>query len=143
MSLFDSFNTLFYAYNKMLTTSCASEGYHEITVANYQYLLAIFNAKHITTTKLSELLGIKKSSVTQMIHILISKGYVQKIKNENDKRSFILDLTAKGTKLMESEENIYISFLNNICKSLSTEELNQLDYLLNKMVREVEHLDGK
>ena len=141
MLLIDSFNTLFYAYNKMLNTSCKIEGYDEITVAGYQYLIAVFDAKQITITKLAEILGVKKASVTQMIHNLISKGYVKKVKDDSDRRSSIIELTDKGNKLMESEESVYQSFMNQICKSLDTQDLIQLEHLLAKLVKGVQRLD--
>jgi len=143
MSLIDSFNTLFYAYNKMLNASCKIEGYNEITIASYQYIIAVFDAKQITITKLSEILGVKKASVTQMIHSLMSKGYVKKEKDDSDRRSSIIKLTEKGNKLMESEESVYQSFMNQICKSLDTQDLKQLEHLLTKLAKEVQRIDAK
>ena len=143
MSLIDSFNTLFYAYNKMLNTSCKIEGYNEITVSSYQYLIAIFDAKQITITKLSEILGVKKASVTQMIHSLMSKGYVKKSMDDSDRRSSIIELTDKGNKLMESEESVYQSFVNQICKSLDTQDLKQLEHFLTIMAKGVQRLDAE
>jgi len=143
MSLIDSFNTLFYAYNKMLNASCKIEGYNEITVASYQYIIAIFDSKQITITKLSEILGVKKASVTQMIHSLMSKGYIKKAKDDSDRRSSIIELTDKGNKLMESEESVYQSFMNQICKSLDTQDLKQLEHLLAKLAKGVQRLDAE
>ena len=143
MSLIDSFNTLFYAYNKMLNASCKIEGYNEITIASYQYIIAVFDAKQITITKLSEILGVKKASATQMIHSLMSKGYVKKEIDDSDRRSSIIKLTEKGNKLMESEESVYQSFMNQICKSLDTQDLKQLERLLTKLAKEVQRLDAK
>jgi DNA-binding MarR family transcriptional regulator len=143
MSLIDSFNTLFYAYNKMLNVSCKIEGYNEITVASYQYLVAVFDAKQITITKLAQILGVKKASVTQMIHSLMSKGYVKKAKDDSDRRSSIIELTDKGYKLMESEESVYQSFMNQICESLDTQDLKQLEHLLTKLAKGVQRLDAE
>lgn len=141
MSLIDNFNTLFYAYNKMLNKSCQIEGYNEITVASYQYLIAIFDTKQVTITKLAGILGVKKASVTQMIHSLMSKGYVKKTKDDNDSRSSIIKLTDKGNKLMESEESVYQSFMNQVCRSIDSQELKQLEDLLTKLAKGVQTLD--
>jgi DNA-binding MarR family transcriptional regulator len=141
MSLINSFNTLFYDYNKILNKSCKIKSYNEISVASYQYLIAIFDAKQITITKLSEVLGLKKASVTQMIHSLMAKGYVKKDKDELDRRSSIIELTDKGNKLMELEENVYKSYMDHICKSLNKQELVQLDGLLSKLAKGVQSLD--
>lgn len=143
MSLIDSFNTLFYAYNKMLNTSYKIEGYDEITVASYQYLIAVFDAKQITITRLADILGVKKASVTQMIHSLISKGYVKKAKDDSDKRSSIIELTDKGNKLIESEESVYQAFMNQICQSLDSQDLKQLEHLLTKLAKGVQRRDAE
>ena len=143
MSLIDSFNIVFYAYNKMLNESCKIEGCNDITVPSYQYLIAVFDAKQITITKLSEILGVKKASVTQMIHSLMSKGYVKKAKDDSDRRSSIIELTDKGYKLMESEESVYQFFMNQICESLDTQDLKQLEHLLTKLAKGVQRLDAE
>lgn len=141
MSLIDSLNAIFHAYNKMLNKSCKVDGYNEISFASYQYLIAIFDAKQITITKLSEVLGLKKATVTQMIHSLMAKGYVKKAKNDLDRRSSIIELTNKGYKLMESEESVYKSYMDQMCKSLNEQELVQLESLLAKLAKGVQSLD--
>lgn len=143
MGLIDSFNTLFGAYNKMLNTYCKNDGYNEITVASYQYLIAVFDAKQITITKLSETLGVKKASVTQMIDGLVGKGYIKKVKSINDKRSSLIELTEKGSKLMESEDSIYKEFTQRISKLLTPQELEKLEELLLKLAQGVENFDSE
>lgn len=141
--MIDSFNTLFSAYNKMLNTYCKNDGYNEITVSSYQYLIAVFDAKQITITKLSETLGVKKASVTQMIDGLVAKGYVKKVKNTNDKRSSLIELTEKGSKLMESEDSIYKLFTERMSKLLTPQELGELENLLMKLAQGVEDFDAE
>lgn len=123
----------------MINTNCKIEGYDDLSVNNYQYIIAIYDAKQITTTKLSEILGFKKASVTQMVQALIEKGYVRKSKNANDKRSSIIELTEKGVSLMKSEETIYDFFIERIKKVLTKEELNMFESLLDKVVEGVKN----
>lgn len=139
MSIIENFNSLLYIYNKMINTNCKIEGYDDLSVNNYQYIIAIYDAKQITTTKLSEILGFKKASVTQMVQALIEKGYVRKSKNANDKRSSIIELTEKGVSLMKSEETIYDFFIERIKKVLTKEELNMFESLLDKVVEGVKN----
>lgn len=138
MSWVDSFNQLFYAYNRMMNASSNCNGHSEITVASYQYLAAIFDATQITVTGLSEVLGVKKASVTQMIDSLSHKGYIKKTINDGDKRSYVIELAEKGKRLMESDNNIHKQFEERITKSLDPHELKQLEKLLAKLTAEVQ-----
>jgi len=138
MSWVDSFNQLFYAYNRMMNASCNRDSHSEITVASYQYLAAIFDATQITVTGLSDVLGVKKSSATQMIDSLSHKGYVKKSLNDGDKRSYVIELTEKGKRLMESDDNIHKQFEERITKSLDPHELEQLEKLLARLTAEVQ-----
>jgi len=141
MVLMDSFNAFLYAYNKMLNNYCKNDCYNEITAASYQYLMAIFDSKQITVTKLAGNLGIKKASVTQMIDSLMSKGYVEKVKCSCDKRSAFIKLTDKGENLIESENAVYKAFTERIGKTLTLQETEQLEALLIKLTKEVQEFD--
>ena len=106
-----------------------------MSLNSYQYIVTIYDSNEITTTKLSELLGLKKASVTQMLQNLEEKGYVIKEPNKDDKRSSIIKLTEKGRSLIRDEESIYNKFETNMQKLLTEDELIQLEDLLYKLSR--------
>lgn len=135
MSLIDSFNLLFNTYNKFLNENFKTDGYNDLSINAYQYIVAIYDAKEITTTRLSELLGLKKASITQMLQSLEQKGYIGRKTSEYDKRSSIIKLTEKGQFLMRTEESVFSHFESKIHKSLTEDELLQLEHLLYKLSR--------
>lgn len=135
MSLIDSFNLLFNTYNKFLNENFKTDGYNDLSINAYQYIVAIYDAKEITTTRLSELLGLKKASITQMLQSLEQKGYIGRETSEYDKRSSIIKLTEKGQFLMRTEESVFSHFESKIHKSLTEDELLQLEHLLYKLSR--------
>ncbi len=135
MALIDSFNLLFSSYNKFLNQNFKTERFSDLSLNSYQYIVTIYDSNEITTTKLSELLGLKKASVTQMLQNLEEKGYVIKEPNKDDKRSSIIKLTEKGQSLIRDEESIFIQFETNMQKLLTEDELIQLDHLLYKLSR--------
>lgn len=135
MALIDSFNLLFSSYNKFLNQNFKSERFNDLSLNAYQYLVSIYDSNEVTTTKLSELLGLKKASVTQMLQNLEEKGYVIKEPSRNDKRSSIIKLTEKGQSLISDEESIFFQFEENMRKLLSENELIQLEHLLCKLSR--------
>ena len=135
MALIDSFNLLFSSYNKFLNQNFKTERFSDLSLNSYQYIVTIYDSNEITTTKLSELLGLKKASVTQMLQNLEEKGYVIKEPSKDDKRSSIIKLTEKGQSLIRDEESIFIQFETNMQKLLTEDELIQLDHLLYKLSR--------
>ena len=135
MALIDSFNLLFSSYNKFLNQNFKTERFSDLSLNSYQYIVTIYDSNEITTTKLSELLGLKKASVTQMLQNLEERGYVIKEPNKDDKRSSIIKLTEKGQSLIRDEESIFIQFETNMQKLLTEDELIQLDHLLYKLSR--------
>ncbi len=141
MAIIENINVLINAYNKMFYARSKIDGYNEITVASYQYLFAISDHKRITVTKLSEIVNVKKASVTQMIDSLMRKDYVKKVKSINDKRSSLIELTDKGRMIVESEDSIYRSFMQRIGKSLTSQELEQLDNILTKLTKEIKNFN--
>lgn len=136
MSLIKNFNTLFYEYNKLANKKGNEE---DISLSALQYVMAIYDFTDVTVTKLSKILGIKKSSVTQMIDNLLKNDYVTKIDNPNDNRSSFIKLTEKGIKVMELEDEIYTQFIDNIGAILSKEEYSQLEYIMAKIANEVKN----
>jgi len=135
MSLIDSFNLLFSSYNKFLNQNFKTDRFNDLSLNSYQYIVTIYDSNEITTTKLSELLGLKKASVTQMLQNLEERGYVNKEPNKDDKRSSIIKLTEKGRSLIRDEESIYNQFETNMQKLLTEDELIQLEDLLYKLSR--------
>jgi MarR family transcriptional regulator for hemolysin len=66
---------------------------------NYYALLLIEQAEgDITQQELADLLDTDKVSIVRIIDYLSDNGYVNRIKNANDRRKYSLKLTAKAKK---------------------------------------------
>ena len=63
----------------------------------------------VTPLMVSEFLRVKKPSVTPLIQTLIKKGYVTKQRSQVDKRSYTLQVTERGSRLLEEVEADYLS----------------------------------
>jgi len=55
----------------------------------------------LTASELSDLLKITPAGVTHLVNPLEKFGYVKRLKDPNDRRIVLVDLTAKGTALAE------------------------------------------
>lgn len=133
ITLYEAYKT----YNKRLSSLFSKEGYGEITANSCQYLhmVSVLNKYEdwATITGLSNRLGVKKSSVIQMINNLLKSGYLTKKNKDADRRGFALELTEKGLEILRLEEVFSNNFLNYFCDTLSPEEMQALESIAKKI----------
>ena len=60
------------------------------------------NHQKINTARLSDLLGVSKSAISQTINSMETKGYVRRILSTEDRRQPSVMLTESGLKMLES-----------------------------------------
>ena len=142
MQLIDSFNSLYNTYNKYLNENIITDAYADLSMNAYQYIVVIYDKKEITTTALANILGLKKSSVTQMLQSLEEKGYVEKLPSDSDKRSTLIKLTPKGNDVMLAEEKAITHFESKIKKILTEKELLTLESLFLKLAEGIANDDN-
>jgi len=133
ITLYETYKT----YNKHLSSFFSKEGYGEITANNCQYLhmVSVLNKYEnaATITGLSNRLGVKKSSVIQMVNNLLKSGYLIKKNKDADRRGSALELTEKGLEIIRLEEVFSNNFLNYFCDTLSPEEMQALESIAKKI----------
>ncbi|MCX7714109.1 MAG: MarR family transcriptional regulator [Clostridia bacterium] len=80
----------------------------------------------VTTSLLSEHLGITKPAVSQMINILENKHYVKREIDKDDKRVYCLALTDLGMDLLRQEGEQYMHIMNKLFDRLGKENTEKL-----------------
>lgn len=133
ITMYEAYKT----YNKYLSSEFSKEGYSEITANSCQYLHMVSTLNKYenlaTITGLSNRLGVKKSSVIQMVNILFKSGYLVKKNKDTDRRGFALELTEKGLEIIRLEEVFSNNFLDYFCDTLSPEEMQTLENISKKI----------
>lgn len=84
--------------------------------------------------ELMDKLAISSGGVTVMSDKLIERGLIQRIKNEQDRRSIFLDLTDQGRELYLTIERDWNVVMNKIFDVLSDVEVAILRELFTKLV---------
>lgn len=137
ITLYEAYKT----YNKHLSSFFSKEGYSEITANSCQYLhmVSVLNKyeNSATITGLSNRLGVKKSSVIQMVNNLLKSGYLIKKNKDTDRRGYALELTEKGMEIIRLEEVFSHNFLNYFCDTLSPEEMQTLENIAKKISEKI------
>ncbi len=73
-------------------------------------------------------------SMTRMIDRLVKKGLLKRVRDEADRRSVRLELTAKAQKLTEKLPAVAARALNHLLRGFSRAELDHLKGLLDRML---------
>lgn len=97
----------------------------------------------MTVSDISELVGVTKSAVSQIISSLEDKGYIYKVKSDEDKRRMYLALTERGEKIAEAINGLYNRRLNYIRKNFGEEEFDEFVRLFIKYIELCDSIDWK
>ena len=77
-------------------------------------------------------------SMTRMIARLVKKGLLKRVRDEEDRRSVRLELTAKARKLTEKLPAVAARSLNRLLRGFNRAELDTLKGLLGRMLANAE-----
>lgn len=86
--------------------------------------------KPVTPIRLSLRMGISKSAVSRLIEQIQSKGLIQKNESEKDKRSYSLELTENGRRVLKSAYFYYVEPISKLEKKLGKNQCRELFRLI-------------
>ena len=87
----------------------------------------------INMSTLSHRIGVDNSTLTRLIDILIRNKIVRKIRNPNDRRSFIILLTKNGEKLQNKIEQEIDRFGSKIYSKIPMEDQDEIKEVLSTL----------
>ena len=103
----------------------------------FEALKLLAREDNVTPGRISEVLDIKPSSVTQIIKKLEQAGTVIREKSKNDSRVTVVKITDKGKESLETHGSIGGTLKDVLFKDFSDSELDNLDEYLERMVNNV------
>ncbi len=108
------------------------ERFSELSMRQMFYLNTIIRMGHPTFSDLARELNVSKPSVTANVGTLIKKGYVAKVQDHEDLRSFHIVTTQKAHDFDELHQNVHKSLAHHLAARLNPGEVEQLAALLAK-----------
>jgi len=108
------------------------ERFSELSMRQMLYLNTIIRMGHPTFSDLARELNVSKPSVTANIGTLIRKGYVAKVQDHEDLRSFHIVTTQKALDFDELHQNVHKNLAHHLAAQLNANEVEQLAALLAK-----------
>ena len=97
-----------------------------ISLAEYKAVMEIKTTERVTCNVLSKKMGLSPSRGSRIIDGLVRKGYLLRVTNPEDRRSFVLSLSSKGAKIKDDIERERNNCEKRIREKLSTNELNAI-----------------
>ena len=96
-------------------------------------MMLLWEKDGMTQNEIAEKLYKDKTNIARMASNLENKGFIQRVPNQEDRRSLKLYLTAKGKELGQSVIPMAEEFNQQVCKGITDDELKELRRILGKM----------
>ncbi|AJA49906.1 transcriptional regulator, MarR/EmrR family protein [Clostridium pasteurianum DSM 525 = ATCC 6013] len=124
---------------KNLNTHLSENELKNFSNNDYYYLTTIYYLKKPNFSEIAEALGLTKPAISIIIKKLTKMDLIEKKQSDEDRRIYYVNLTEKGKKIVEGDEELYSKF-DLLIKSLLKDD-NQygiVDDLLGKIVFKLE-----
>ncbi len=82
---------------------------------------------------IAEELSVTGPWITGIVKAMQQKGYVQKVRNESDKRRLNVTITPSGKKILLRSMDTYLKAVDGLLDKLSTEDIEEFKRLLSKI----------
>lgn len=120
---------------KVLEETITQVDFTDLTSQQLRYLQVIVRMKNPTLSELAREIDLTKPTVTVLVDKLVEKGYVTRVKSDEDRRSMHLHINKKGAKINALREIAYQRMAEKISIGLSETEAAILNELLKKIVK--------
>jgi len=110
--------------------------FSDLTWQQLHYLKVLVKMKNPTLTELAKELNLTKPTVTVLVDKLTEKGYIRRVKSDDDRRVMHLHIDKKGAKVNALREIAHEKMAEKIKSGLSVPETAILTELVRKIVKQ-------
>lgn len=112
-------------FNDILTieeSELKKSQFNDLSITEMHTIEAIGMYKKKTSSEVAKELSITVGTLTVAINNLVKKGYVERLRSEDDRRVVKLGLTKKGKLLFRVHQHFHRETVKNILKGMEQEE---------------------
>ncbi|MBO1086517.1 MULTISPECIES: fatty acid biosynthesis transcriptional regulator FabT [Enterococcus] len=116
-------------FNDILTieeSELKKSQFKDLSITEMHTIEAIGMYKKKTTSEVAKELSITVGTLTTAINKLVRKGYVERIRSEDDRRVVKLGLTKKGKLLYRVHQHFHREMVKNIMDGMAADEQQAL-----------------
>ena len=126
--------SLFRDINDIEEQALKTEEYKNVTVNDMHVIEAIGKEQPKNMTSDARSLSVTTGTLTIAINSLVKKGYVDRIRSEEDRRVVLVSLTAKGKKVFDHHKRFHDKRIEAIVEELSEPEREVLQKSLSSVL---------
>ena len=105
---------------------CTGE-YRNMTTNDMHVIEAIGTGTPRNMTAVARALGVTTGTLTISVNSLGKKGYVERVRSEEDRRVVLVSLTAKGKRAFEHHEKFHREMIRHVVEMLNEDEKRVLE----------------
>lgn len=124
---------LFKAYASLHKNVKSSLVQTQLSVNEFTVMEALYTKKELSTQELIDSILIPNSSLTYVLDELSKRGYLNRKKDENDRRRQYLSLTKEGENVFLEAYDVHYHHMQQIFDVLTQEEQQQLQEYLKRI----------
>ena len=125
---------LFRNINTIEEQAIRTEEYRDMTTNDMHVIEAIGTGAAKKMTSVAKTLAVTTGTLTISVNSLVKKGYVERVRSEEDRRVVLISLTAKGKKAFAHHKKFHDDMIRNVLEGLSDEEQVVLQKSLGNLV---------
>ncbi|MBE5960863.1 MAG: MarR family transcriptional regulator [Lachnospiraceae bacterium] len=110
---------------------------HEISSAEYPILITLNKKDGITQEEIASQFDMDKSAITRVVRSLLDKGFIEREKDEDDRRCNRIYLTKKGHASKEPILKGMKELSQIATKDVDPDEMEVVSRVLSKMVENI------
>lgn len=107
--------------------------FKDVTVNDMHVIEAIGTEKSKNMSTVAKMLGVTMGTLTISVNSLVKKGYVERVRSEEDRRVVLISLTAQGKKAYLQHQKFHEEMISSITSQLDEEEKRILQKSLAKL----------
>lgn len=116
---------------------------YDFDLNEFAVIEVIYHYNCLRVSEINEKVLVNSSSLTYILDKLVNKGLIQRVKDQDDKRVIIIEITNEGKKLGDEIFPKHYQMLNNIFDVITDDERVILTNLLKKIGLEANSYGGE
>lgn len=113
---------LFRNINTIEEQAIRSGSFKDMTTNDMHVIEAIGLGDAKNMTSVAKMLMVTTGTLTISVNSLVKKGFVERVRSEEDRRVVLISLTAKGRKAFRDHQQFHEEMVSSVVSSLSEEE---------------------
>ena len=124
---------LFRSINVIEERAIRTEEYQDVTANDMHVIEAIGMEEAKNMTSVARSLKVTTGTLTIAVNSLVKKGYVERVRSEEDRRVVLISLSEKGKRAYLHHRKFHDQMIDAVVEELTEEEQQVLERVLRKL----------